>query len=114
MPVGVGPQIAFPQAGGIEAWDTADKAAAWTAQLVTSAAAGVVTVKTTKGFVARIKTDHGNVSTVTVQLQDGGTAIWDMLLGPDVEENWNSAPVVCSTSIQLNFSAAGSCWIVYQ
>ncbi len=79
--------------------------AGWTRAKVTAAAAGNVTVKAGPGKVALLVND----STATIMLKDGANQAWKV--GDFISYG---CPLKCNTSIVVNFSAAGTAWILYQ
>jgi hypothetical protein len=79
--------------------------AGWTWAKVTAAAEGDVTVKASAGKVAMLVND----STATIMLKDGANQAWKA-----GEFIGYGCPLKCLTSIVVNFSAAGTAWILYQ
>lgn len=77
----------------------------WTWAKVTAAAAGDVTVKSGPGKVALLVND----SAATIMLKDGANQAWKV--GDFISYG---CPLKCNTSIVVNFSAAGTAWILYQ
>lgn len=75
---------------------------------VTAAGAAVEQVKAGAGRVAALVADAGNAAGVNIYLQDGNNQAWNKgdYQGP--------VPISCVTSIQVNFSAAGSAWVLYK
>ena len=78
--------------------------AGWTWKKVTAAGAGDITVKATPGKVAQLLGDSG----VTVQLKDGAADAWK------AGDYTGIFPIVCNSSIVLNFAGAGDAWILYR
>ena len=78
--------------------------AGWTWKKVTAAGAGDITVKATPGKVAQLLGDSG----VTVQLKDGAADAWK------AGDYTGIFPIVCTSSIVLNFAGAGVAWILYR
>lgn len=78
--------------------------AGWTWEKVTAAGAGDITVKATPGKVAQLLGDSG----VTVQLKDGVADAWK------AGDYTGIFPIVCTSSIVLNFAGAGDAWILYR
>lgn len=78
--------------------------AGWTWEKVTAAGAGDITVKATPGKVAQLLGDSG----VTVQLKDGAADAWK------AGDYTGIFPIVCNSSIVLNFAGAGDAWILYR
>ncbi len=76
-----------------------------TAQKVSAAAAGDVTVKAAAGKVFAIRAGAANVV-----LKDGTTERWSV---PSGAKDEFPQPIACGTSIVLNFAAAGDAWILY-
>lgn len=77
--------------------------AGWVWQEVIAAGPGDITVKATSGKVAQLIGDG-----VIVQLKDGANPALK------VGDYTNVYPVLCNTSIVVNFAAAGSAWILYR
>lgn len=82
----------------------------YTALKVTAAGAEVKTAKATPGKVARIKVITNGIN---VTPTDGATAAWDALTDA-AELDLGGTPVQFRTSIKLDFSGAGSAWIIYK
>lgn len=78
--------------------------AGWTWAKINAAAAGDVTVKATPGKVAWLLND----SAATIMLKDGTVQAWKA--GDIITYG---CPINCLTSIVVNFSAAGTAWILY-
>lgn len=76
-----------------------------TAQKVSAAASGDVTVKAAAGKVFAIRAGAANVA-----LKDGTTERWSV---PSGAKDEFPQPIACGTSIILNFAAAGDAWILY-
>jgi len=76
----------------------------WTWRKVIAAAAGDENVKVTPGKVAKLVAEGA----ITIQLKDGADPAWKQ--GDCDFLN----PLACLTSIKVNFSAAGSAWILYK
>lgn len=82
----------------------------WTSQLVEAEEAEVIEVKASAGKVAKIIV---NTESITATLKDGDAAVWADLTdsaGLDLV----TAPLQLNTSINLDFSGAGSAWILYK
>lgn len=77
----------------------------WTWKKVTASGAGDVTVKPSSGKVALLVND----SAATIMLKDGTNQAWKT--GDFISYG---CPLLCTNSIVVNFSAAGSAWILYQ
>lgn len=82
----------------------------YTAELITAAGAGVEAVKATPGKVARIRVVTG---AITVTPVDGVVAAWGPLTDA-TELDLGGTPMQFSTDIGLDFSGAGSAWILYK
>lgn len=82
----------------------------WTAELVTAVGAEVVGVKAAAGKVAKIIV---NTDVITVTPKDGATAVWAALTD-NVGLDLVNAPMQFNTSINLDFSGAGTAWILYK
>jgi hypothetical protein len=82
----------------------------YTAELITAAGAETVVVKATPGKVARIRVV---TSGITVTPKDGNAAAWGVLTDA-AELDLGGTPMRFDTDIRLEFSAAGSAWILYK
>lgn len=72
------------------------------AMKVTAAGAGDIVLNASYGKIFGCSVVGG----ITVRLKDGATEIWD--LGTQV-----TCPIICATSVVLNFSAAGDAFLIY-
>lgn len=79
----------------------------WTWQKVVAAAPGDMTVKAAPGKVAKL---HVETATVVVYIKDGTSQAWASVTGANGQDFPN--PLSCVTDIKLNFSAAGTAWIL--
>lgn len=82
----------------------------WTGELITAVEAEAIEVKGSAGKVAKIIV---NTDVITVTLKDDDTAVWAALTD-DVSLDLVTAPIQLNTSINLDFSDAGSAWILYK
>jgi hypothetical protein len=78
-----------------------------TALKVTAGAAGTQPIKAAAGKVYAIKAGAADV-----KLLDNGTEKWLVDAGKDISVS--ASPITCGTSIDLNFSAAGDAYIIYE
>lgn len=74
-----------------------------------AAAAGDQTVKATPGKVAKV---YIETATVVVYVKDGANQAWTAVTGAAGQDF--PAPLACQTDIRLNFSAAGTAWVLYR
>jgi hypothetical protein len=81
----------------------------WKWKKLTAAAAGDVAVKTGSGLVARL---YVETSTVVCFVKDGTNQAWTSVTGAGGQEFQN--PLNTNGDISVNFSAAGTAWILYQ
>lgn len=82
----------------------------YTAELITAAGAETVAVKATPGKVARIRVVDASIN---VTPKDGADAAWGVLTNA-AELDLGGTPMQFNTSINLEFSGAGSAWILYK
>lgn len=86
-----------------------EEVAGWKWAKVIAAGAGDQTVKATAGKVAKLYVETG----ANVYIKDGANQAWRLVAGGGGED-FAGAPLACGTSIILNFSAAGTAWILYR
>jgi hypothetical protein len=82
----------------------------WTSQIVNAAGAETIVVKATPGKVARIRV---MTAVITVTPLDGAVAAWGQITDA-AEFNISGSPMQFSTDIRLQFSDAGTAWILYK
>lgn len=82
----------------------------YTAEFITAAGAEVKAVKASPGKVARIRVV---TSGITVTPKNGDDAAWGALTDA-AELDLGGTPMRFDTDIRLEFSAAGSAWILYK
>lgn len=83
---------------------------AWTPKQVTAVGAGSIVVKRGSGEVARLLVETAGVA---VALYDDDVQVWAALTGVD-EDEFAAAPLFCGESIVLNFSGAGTAYILFR
>ena len=83
---------------------------AFTSKEITAPVAGDVVVKNSSGAIANLYVLTAGVS---VTVKDGSVAIRPPLTGVD-EDDFQVTPFFCGTSIVLNFSTAGTAYIMYK
>ncbi len=82
----------------------------YTAELITAAGVETIVVKATPGKVARIRVETNGIN---VTPKNGNDAAWGALTDA-AELDLGGTPMQFDTSISLDFSAAGSAWILYK
>lgn len=82
----------------------------YTAEFITAAGAEVKAVKASPGKVARIRVETNGIN---VTPKNGNDAAWGALTDA-AELDLGGTPMQFDTSISLDFSAAGSAWILYK
>ena len=82
----------------------------YTAKLITAAGAEVKAVKATPGKVVRIRVVTNGINVIP---KNGDDAAWGALTDA-AELDLGGTPMQFDTSISLDFSAAGSAWILYK
>ena len=82
----------------------------YTAALITAAGVETIVVKATPGKVARIRVETNGIN---VTPKNGNDAAWGALTDA-AELDLGGTPMQFDTSISLDFSAAGSAWILYK
>ncbi len=82
----------------------------YTAELITAAGVETIVVKATPGKVARIRVETNGIN---VTPKNGNDAAWGALTDA-AELDLGGTPMQFDTSISLEFSAAGSAWILYK
>ena len=82
----------------------------YTAALITAAGVETIVVKATPGKVARIRVETNGIN---VTPKNGNDAAWGALTDA-AELDLGGTPMQFDTSISLEFSAAGSAWILYK
>ncbi len=82
----------------------------YTAALITAAGPEVKAVKASPGKVARIRVVTNGI---TVTPKDGNASAWGALTDA-AELDLGGTPMQFDTSISLDFSGAGSAWILYK
>ena len=82
----------------------------YTAELITAAGVETIVVKATPGKVVRIRVETNGIN---VTPKNGNDAAWGVLTDA-AELDLGGTPMQFNTSISLDFSGAGSAWILYK
>lgn len=90
--------------------DRDNKVIEWTPKKVVATGAGNYTVTSGPAVVGRLFVETAGV---TVAIYNDTEHVWPGLTGLD-EDEFLSAPLHCSKKIVLNFSAAGTAYVLYR